>query len=134
MTRTVMLAAIGISSTALAGCLTLAANVPVWEHFDACPDQAAFHAWVACAKERRQAACDTGRCSSSSTVVVAYVDKLDQAVQRREMTEPEARRKWIQFRQEREVRNDSSDRVALDKAVAATSSPVFCTAGKTMGC
>jgi hypothetical protein len=134
MMRSAALAAIGFASISLGGCLTAASNIPVWEHFDACPDQSTFHEWVACAKEKRQAACVAGRCSSSSSTVVAYVDNLDQAVERRQVTEAEARRKWLQFRQEREVPGDSRDRVAFDKAVAATGAPVFCTSGKSMGC
>jgi hypothetical protein len=134
MMRSAMLAAIGLASIPLSGCLTMASNIPVWEHFDACPDRSTFHEWVACAKEKRKAACDAGRCSSSSSTVVAYVDNLDQAVERRQVTEAEARRKWLQFRQEREVSGDSRDRIAFDKTVTATGAPVFCTAGKSMGC
>jgi hypothetical protein len=134
MIRSTMLAVASAAAISLAGCLTMAASIPVWEHFDACPDQSTFHAWVSCAKERRQTACDAGRCSSSSGTVVAYVDNLDQAVERHQMTDAEARRKWLKFRQDREVTADSPDRVAHDKAVAVTDTRVFCTTGKTMGC
>jgi hypothetical protein len=134
MMRSAILAVTGIVSVSLGGCLTIASNIPVWEHFDACPDQSTFHKWVTCAKARRQAACDASRCSSSSSNVVAYVDNLDQAVERGQVTEADARRKWLQYRQEHEVRSDSRDRIAFDKAVGATGAPVYCTSGKSMGC
>jgi hypothetical protein len=125
---------IGFPAVSLAGCLTATANIPVWQNFDACPDGPGFHEWVTCAKQKRQESCDAGRCSSGSNTVIAFVDGLDQSVQRHEMTETQARRKWDEFRATREVTDKQSARTAADRAAAAVAAPVLCTNGKTMGC
>jgi phage/plasmid primase-like uncharacterized protein len=137
MTRCALFVTAALGAVSLTGCLTTTASVPVWEHFDACPEQTAFHDWVTCAKQRRQAACDESRCSASSSQVVAYVDGLDQAVQRHELTEPEARRKWNDYRREREATQEANrrqaDHKAADRAAAAAAAPGGCT-GRTVGC
>jgi hypothetical protein len=48
------------------------------------------------------------------------------------MTEPEARRKWLEYRMDREAAQSGSARTAADRATAIVSSPV-CT-GKTVSC
>jgi hypothetical protein len=133
MTRCATLVAAGLGAVSLAGCLTTTtATNATWEHFDACPDNTAFHQYVTCAKQNRQAACEASRNCSATNAIVAYADNLDQSVQRREMTEPEARRKWLEYRMDREAAQSGSARTAADRATAIVSSPV-CT-GKTMSC
>jgi hypothetical protein len=136
--RCAVLMVSGLWLVSLTGCLTAPSNASAWEYFDACPEQTPFHDWVTCGKLNRQAACETSRsCAPGTTTIVTYAEGLDQSVQRHEMSEPEARRKWVEFRKEREARQDAakrqSDRTAADRAAAAVSAPVFCTT-KSMGC
>lgn len=126
---------IAAGAVSLAGCLTTTAAVPVWAHFDACPDRTTFHEWVACAKQNRQAACDTSHnCSSQPNAAIAFAESLDQSVQRREISETEARHRWTEFRDDREVAPGQAARSAQERATAAAAAPVFCTNGKSMSC
>jgi hypothetical protein len=119
MTRCTTPVAVALIVFPLAGCLT--AGVPAYEHYDACASQATFHAMVTCGKSNRQAACETNRnCSTDGDAVVAYADSLDQSVQRREISEPDARRRWIEFRMAR-----ANERRQAIQAAAA-SGPVVC--------
>jgi hypothetical protein len=136
--RCALLMVTGLWLVSLTGCLTAPSSVSAWEYFDACPEQTPFHDWVTCGKVNRQAACDTSRnCSPGANTIVAYAEGLDQSVQRHEITEPEARRKWVEFRKDREARQDAakrqSDRTAAERAAATVSEPVFCST-KSMGC
>ena len=66
-------------------------------------DRGTFHEWVTCAKLNREGLCNTGRaCSLGFPEVIAYAEGLDQAVQRNQISEPEARRKWAEFRADRD--------------------------------
>ncbi len=115
-----MMVAAVVVSLSLAGCLTT--SISALEHFDACAYQPTFHEMVKCAKARRQSTCEANRnCSSGGDAVVAYAESLDQSVQIHEMSEPEARRKWIEFRMARV----NEQRQAAQAARAA--GPVICT-------
>jgi hypothetical protein len=103
MIRCAMLVATALGTASLAGCLTEATNISVWAHFDACNDRSSFHEWVECAKLNRDALCSTGRaCSLGFPDVIFYAESLDLAVQRRQISEPEARRKWAEYRADRD--------------------------------
>jgi hypothetical protein len=103
MIRCAMLVATALGTISLAGCLTEAANLPVWAHFDACKDRGTFHELVECAKLNREAVCFTGRaCSLGFPDVIYYAEALDLAVQRRQISEPEARRRWAEYRADRD--------------------------------
>jgi len=135
MIRCAMLIAAGLAAVLLVGCLTTTASVPVWEHFDACPERAPFHDWVTCAKQNRQAACDANHnCSSNPNTVIAYAESLDQSVQRHEITETEARRRWAVYRADREVAQSQAKRSTQDRASDAAAAPAFCTFGRSNGC
>lgn len=128
MTRYAVLVVAGLGAVSLAGCLTTSTPVvPSWQSFDACSEQTSFHDWVACGKANREATCAAGNCSSgpNANTVMAYVDSLDQAVLRHEMSESEARAKWLKFRNERELAQEAarsqSARLAQDRATFATS-------------
>src|SRR5450756_2127496 len=75
-------------------------NKLAWEHYDECSAQnLGFVAMVECGKQKRTAWCDAQRaCGAEGNAVVAYADSLASSVERREMTEPEAQRRWIEFR------------------------------------
>jgi len=114
MIRRAMLVATALGTVSLAGCLTETTNIPVWAHFDACNDRTSFHEWVTCAKLNRQAVCYTGRsCSLGFPDVIEYAETLDQAVQLRQISEPEARSKWAEFRTDRDR---AQSRAAVDAA------------------
>jgi hypothetical protein len=103
-----------LTALSLAGCLT--AQPPAWAHFDACANEPTFHAMVTCGKLNRQTVCEANRnCSPDGNAIVAYAESLDQSVQRREMSEPEARRRWIEFRMTR----SNEQRQAAQAAAAA---------------
>jgi hypothetical protein len=124
MWRCIALGGAALITFPLSGCLT--AQPPAWAHFDACANEATFHAMVTCGKVNRQTACEANRnCSADGNAVVAYADSLDQSVQRHEMSEPEARRKWIEFRMSRS--NEQRQAAQAAAATAAASAPVFCT-------
>lgn len=91
-----------------------------WEHYDDCAQQtASFAQMVECGKRNRMAACTRlyNDCSREGDNVVAYADSLAQSVARNEMSEAEARRRWIDFRM---GRSDEARRAAR---AAAASSP-----------
>lgn len=72
-----------------------------WQHYDECADTtSSFVAMVDCGKQKRAAYCQTigDRCGGNGASVVAYADSLATSLMRREILEPEARRKWIEFR------------------------------------
>jgi hypothetical protein len=81
----------------LCGCAT---GKPAWEHYDDCAAQnASFTAMAACGKQRRNAYCEANHsCAPEGDAVVEYADRLAQAVSRHEMTEAEAQRKWMAYR------------------------------------
>jgi hypothetical protein len=83
----------------LPGCATT--QKPAWEHYDDCSSQnPSFVAMAACGKQRRAAYCEANRsdCNPVGDAVVAYADSLAQAVSRHEITEAEARRRWLAYR------------------------------------
>jgi hypothetical protein len=105
----------------LASCLTTTASTPAWQHFDACSNQATFHAMVVCGKDRRQDVCNANhKCSAAGDAIVAYAESLDQSVQQHEMSESEAHRKWIEFRMAR------ANELAQAQQAAASRREVIC--------
>ena len=109
MIRYAMRVAAGLGAVSLAGCLTATMespvfqhkDVPVWAHFDACAARNTFHEWVVCAKLTQEATCTTSRaCGLDARFkeVLAYAESLDLAVRRRQISEPEARSKWAEYR------------------------------------
>jgi hypothetical protein len=109
MFRCVFVVAAGLAAVSLAGCLTEGpswqhTDIPVWQHFDSCSDRTAFHEWVTCAKARRDAICtNTRACAPGFFEVLAYAEGLDEAVRRRQISEPEARQKWAEYRASKET-------------------------------
>ena len=54
---------------------------------------------VACGAQARNAYCQAHNlCSANGNAIVAYADSLVQSVNNHELSEAEARRKWIEFR------------------------------------
>jgi len=119
MIRYVIPVAATLAIFPLVGC---ARTVPAWAAYDACANEASFHAMVTCGKSNRQTGCEANRsCSAEGDAIVAYADSLDQSVQRHEISEPEARRKWIEFRMAR------ANELRQARQAAAAAGPVICT-------
>jgi hypothetical protein len=123
--------ALGLAA-ALCSC---AANKSAWQHYDECATQnLSFADMVACGKQRRATYCEPNHtCSDEGNAIVMYADSLVQSVSRRELSEPEARRKWIEFRM---ARADTQKQLAVQAAAAAArSAPTTCTTiGATTNC
>jgi hypothetical protein len=128
MNRCVVLVIVLLGAVSLASCLTSTPLTTSWESFNGCSEQVPFHQWVMCGKANRDAACAADRCTlgPNAKEAMAYVDRLDQSVLRKEITEGEARAKWAKFRDEREsaavVARTQSARTAQDRATAAATS------------
>jgi hypothetical protein len=120
--RLVLLALICIlASASLSGC---APPKTAWSHYDECATQnLPFADMVACGKAHRTAYCEEHHdCSADGNAVVMYADSLVQSVNRHELSEAEAQRKWIEFRT---ARVDVQRQLAM-QAAAATAGPTTC--------
>ncbi len=93
---------------------------------DICSRQnAKFADIVACAKENRNASCaKDDYCSTDEDAVIAYADSLAASVKKRNMTEEEAKRKWLDFRFNR--RDAQQSRMLQERAIMATQYPITC--------
>jgi hypothetical protein len=83
------------------GCAQMS-NLAAWEHYDVCAKQlTSFSAMVGCGRERLKAYCQTRpsepACGALGNAVAAYADNLERQIEDKQITEPEARRKWAQF-------------------------------------
>ncbi len=118
------LLAIAIFALIVAGCQ--ATTKSAWEHYDACSlETSSFTKMVECGKQRRQAYCQpNGGCSAIGNSLVQYADSLATSVKRREMTEAEATRRWIEFKVAQQ--NNSASLAMQSAAIAAASAPRTC--------
>jgi hypothetical protein len=117
--RLILWAVAGAMVAALCSCAPLKS---AWTHYDECAMQnSRFADMVSCGKAHRLAYCEEhSECSADGNAVVMYADSLVQSVNRHELSEPEAQRKWIEFRT---ARVDVQRQLA---AQAAASGPVTC--------
>lgn len=84
-----------ILATPLAGC---AASKNAWQHYDECGG-GGFASMVDCGSQKRAAYCrDAFNCSGNGDAIVSYAESLKRSVQKGELSETEATRKWIEFR------------------------------------
>jgi hypothetical protein len=74
-----------------------AANKSALQHYDECAvENSSFEAMVACGKQRRMAYCqENNNCSADGKAFVAQANSLVMSVNRHEMTEAEAQRRWV---------------------------------------
>jgi uncharacterized protein YecT (DUF1311 family) len=103
-----------------------AANKTAIQHYDECAvENSSFEAMVACGKQRRTAYCqEHNNCSADGNAFVAYADSLVASVNRHEMTEAEAQRRWIEFRT---AQVNTQRQLAIQAAAAAAASgPTTC--------
>jgi len=117
----------------ISGCV--ASQKTAWDHYDECATEtSSFRTMADCGKQRRLAYCQDNRnCGDIGNSVVQYADALSQSVANREMTEAEARRRFIEFKTtQAQVMRQQQLQAA---AVRAASGPVFCnTVGNSTIC
>jgi hypothetical protein len=105
----------------ISGC---AAQKTAWDHYDDCAAQTStFQAMADCGKRARLAACQSSfsGCSDIGNSIVQYADALSQSVANREMTEAEAKRKFIEFK------TTQAQAARQQRIQAAAAGPVICT-------
>jgi hypothetical protein len=107
------------SALSLAGCVT---NKVAWEHYDECAaETSSFRAMAECGKARRMAFCqNNGSCSDIGNSVVQYADALAQQVANREITEAQAKLKFVEFK------TQQAQAARQQAATAAASGPTVC--------
>jgi hypothetical protein len=111
----------------LAGCSSGVKHA--WEHYDECSGQS-FVAMVDCGKAKRTAMClQTQACDAAGNSIVLYADSLAASVKAGSIAEPEAQRRWIEFKM---ARSDAERSVMLQRA--ALSGTVCHTSGATTIC
>lgn len=121
--KKVFLTPLALSLLALSSC----ASAPLksaWEHYDACStENQSFREIVKCGKARRSEYCKTANnCGSDGNALVLYADTLAQAVERKEMTETEAKLKWIAYRNSRSDAQNQALQAEEARTTAAISS------------
>lgn len=82
----------------LAGCVSN--YVPPWAFYDQCAQHVSSFVGIAgCGEAKRNEYCVAHKnCNANDNAFVAYTDSLVRSVKSGDMTEEEARRKWIEFR------------------------------------
>ena len=95
---------VGAFSVVLAGCGGGAPHIGSMEHYEKCAaNNTSFIQMVECGKRSRTEHCSKDNtCSGEGNMNVAYADSLVLSVKNHEMTEAEAWRKWIAYRNDRE--------------------------------
>ena len=79
---------------------------------------------VACGAQARNAYCQAHNlCSANGNAIVAYADSLVQSVNNHELSEAEARRKWIEFRA---ARVEAQQQILAAQAAARAASSTTC--------
>ncbi len=110
-----------------------------WQYYDECASQhSKFQEMVACGKHARNMGCVADNtCGERGNALVRYSDSLVASIKLGELSEPEAQRKWIEYRTAEEnayIQDVSAERArlsainssqALRDAVAQQSTPIF---------
>jgi hypothetical protein len=129
-TRVLKLALFLVGVLSLGGCVSTQQKAS-WDHYDECSLQTkSFTSMVACGKQNRMAYCQAqGECSSHGNSIVQYADTLSQSVARKEMTETEAQRRWIEFKtaQINAVNQNQATLAGASMIAASASGPRTCT-------
>jgi hypothetical protein len=91
----------GALALAAAGTLTGCAHSQVvWEYYDQCAlEDPSFRAMAECGRRKRLAECvPTNTCSPEGTMFMRYVDSLALSVSKKELTEAEAMRRYLEYK------------------------------------
>lgn len=87
--------AVAAVSSGVGGCV---GSQSAWEYYDRC-SQTSFVQMVDCGRRVRTSECTAaGTCSGPGNSFVAYADSLAASVRSKQMTDEEARRKFIEFK------------------------------------
>jgi hypothetical protein len=112
-------------SIAIAGC-AMQRQPHAWDFYDECDAQThSFNDMAACGKQKRTAYCQAhNSCSDIGNSIVQYADSLAQSVSSHEMTEPEAKRRFIEFKTSQAQASHQQELQA--EAITAASAPTTC--------
>lgn len=74
--------------------------IPYWQHYDECSqDQKTFEKMIVCGKNKRLESCENNVCSGArGNAFMSYSDSLLTSVKSGQLSEEEAKRRWIEFR------------------------------------
>ncbi len=95
----VLLGAITLAAAGtLTGCATH--SLVVWEYYDQCAlENPSFLAMAECGRRKRLAECvPTNTCSPEGNMFMRYVDSLALSVSKKELTEAEAMRRYLEYK------------------------------------
>jgi hypothetical protein len=118
-----LVAAVFLCAAALSGCMQQTKTA--WQHYDECAaETASFRAMVECGKQRRTAYCqEAGACSDLGTALVQYADALAQQVAHHEISEAQAREKFVAYKT---AQIQAARQLQMQAAAAAASGPTVC--------
>jgi hypothetical protein len=126
--------AASMAALALAGCVptTDGDERPAWAYYDECGQTtSSFNQMIACGKRVRNETCQKQQsCSSHGDSLVQYGDALAASVRSKELSEPEARRKWIEFKTMMAAQR--SQQMMQRETIRAASAPRTCIASGTI--
>jgi hypothetical protein len=122
--KKVFFALIAVGLFALSSCSSGSSLKTAWDHYDACStENQSLKEIVKCGKLRRTEYCKTAtNCGSDGDATVLYADTLVQAVERKEMTETQAKLKWVEFRNSKSGEYARFQQAEDARAAAALSS------------
>ena len=108
----------------LIGLSSCASNKAAYEHYDACSKtNLSFREMVSCGKTRRTEYCTKAdNCGADGDAIVQYADTLVQAVDRKEMTESDAKLRWLEYRNGRADALNNAQQAEASRAAAAAAS------------
>jgi len=112
-----------VCSFMLSGCLSTKSS---WTHYDECSAQTTtFVAMAACGRQKRMAYCQSNiGCSNSGNTLDQYADALSASVQNREMSDAEARRRFVEFKANMQA--NAQRNAAIIAAGEAAAGPSTC--------
>lgn len=110
-----------VAAGTVSGCTTKNA----WSHYDECSGSGSFVAMADCGKKARTVSCAAAsNCSAEGDTIVLYVDSLKRSVEKAEMSDAEATRRWLEYRNA--TRQRLATEVASAPSTVATPGPFTC--------
>ena len=130
-----------VSAIGLAGCVDntrAPPSIAAMDHYDNCSArEPQFERMVECGKIRRQSYCtQAGGCSAEGNLIVQYGDSLVASYKRGEMSEAEARRRWVEFSMAHRNQQSMQAMQAMQAgAIMAATAPRTCfPIGRSISC
>lgn len=124
MKNAILITALLIACGGISGCTQQPSAI---DWVDICSRQnVKFSDIAACAKQNRTASCiQSGYCSTDDDAIIAYADSLAASVKKRNLSDEEAKRKWLDFRFNRKEAQQS--RMLQERAIMEAQRPITCT-------